>query len=90
MLGVLPGLQYATRSAEVGLGEGVLVFTDGVTEARRKTGDFYEELRLEAYLAANASLPAEELVRGVHAEVERFAAGAPRADDITVLALRRL
>lgn len=90
MLGVLPGLQYATRSAEVGLGEGVLVFTDGVTEARRKTGDFYEELRLEAFLEANASLPAEELVRGVHAEVERFAAGAPRADDITVLGLRRL
>jgi hypothetical protein len=29
----------------------------------------------------------EELVRGLHAEVERFEAGAPRADDITVLAL---
>jgi sigma-B regulation protein RsbU (phosphoserine phosphatase) len=90
MLGVLPGYQFATRSAEVGPGEGVLVFTDGVTEARRKTGEFYEELRLEAFLEANASLPAEELVRSLHAEVERFAAGTPRADDITVLGLRRL
>jgi serine phosphatase RsbU (regulator of sigma subunit) len=47
-------------------------------------------LRLEAFLEANASLPAEELVRSLHAEVERFAAGTPRADDITVLGLRRL
>ena len=90
MLGVLPGYPYVTRSAEVAPGEGVLVFTDGVTEARRRSGDFYEELRLEAFLEANASLPAEDLVRGLHAEVERFAAGVRRADDITVLGLRRL
>jgi serine phosphatase RsbU (regulator of sigma subunit) len=44
---------------------------------------------LEAYLAANVTRPVDELVRGCHAEVVRFEAGAPRADDITVLALRR-
>jgi hypothetical protein len=32
--------------------------------------------------------PVDELVRCLEAEVERFAAGAPRADDITALALR--
>jgi len=67
----------------------VLIFTDGVTEARNKEGDFYENSRLEAYLAASASLPVDALLRGLQAEVERFEAGAPRADDITALALRR-
>jgi serine phosphatase RsbU (regulator of sigma subunit) len=67
----------------------LLVYTDGVTEARNKEGGFYEESRLEAYLAAHASRPADELVRGLHGDVERFEAGASRADDITVLALRR-
>jgi serine phosphatase RsbU (regulator of sigma subunit) len=66
----------------------VLVFTDGVTEARNREGDFYENSRLEAYLTASASRPVDELVRGLQAEVERFEAGAPRADDITALALR--
>jgi sigma-B regulation protein RsbU (phosphoserine phosphatase) len=89
MLGVFEGFQYATRSTELESGEGVLVFTDGVTEACNKQGEFYEDSRLEAFLRANASRPAEELVRGLHAEVERFEAGAPRADDVTVLALRR-
>lgn len=89
MLGFFQGFQYPTRSTEIRPGEGVLVFTDGVTEACNKKGEFYEDSRLEAYIAAHASQTADELVRGVHAEVERFEAGARRADDITVLAVRR-
>jgi sigma-B regulation protein RsbU (phosphoserine phosphatase) len=89
MLRVFPGIQYATRTTELKSGEGVLVFTDGVTDARNRKSEFYEESRLEAYLVASASRPVDELVRGLHADVERFEAGAPRADDITALALRR-
>jgi serine phosphatase RsbU (regulator of sigma subunit) len=89
MLGVFAGFQYPTRTAQLASDEGIIVFTDGVTEARNRMGEFYEEARLEAYLAASALRPAYEIVRGVHAEVERFEAGAPRGDDITVLALRR-
>ena len=89
MLGVFDGMQYVTRSAEVQPGEALLVFTDGVTEARDHSGDFFEQARLEAYLAAHCSHPAEELVWGLHNEVQRFEAGGPRADDVTVLALRR-
>jgi sigma-B regulation protein RsbU (phosphoserine phosphatase) len=89
MMGILPGLQYATRTTELKPGEGLLVFTDGVTEARNRQGEFFEESRLEAYLAGAAGRPVDELVRGLQTEVERFEAGAPHADDITALALRR-
>lgn len=89
MLGAFQGLEYVTRSTQVEPGEGVLVFTDGVTEACDKNGDFFDEARLEAYLAAHASQPAKDLVRGLQTEVKRFEAGAPRADDVTVLVLRR-
>jgi len=89
MLGVFEGLQYPARNMELQPGEGLLVFTDGVTEARNRNGEFYGESRLEAYLAASASRPVDELVCGLQADVERFEASAPRADDITALALRR-
>jgi sigma-B regulation protein RsbU (phosphoserine phosphatase) len=69
-------------------GEGVLVFTDGVTEARNPTDEFFEEKRLEAYLLAHAGEPVEQLVDGLHRHMAEFAAGAPQADDITALALR--
>jgi serine phosphatase RsbU (regulator of sigma subunit) len=88
MLGILSGVQYPTRSTELQSGEGLLVFTDGVTEARNRNGEFYEESRLQAYLAVSASWSVDELVRGLQSEVERFEAGAPRADDMTALALR--
>src|ERR1700736_4796962 len=74
MLGLFAGFQYPSRSTELKSGEGVLMFTDGVTEARNRNGEFYEESRLEAYLAASASQPVDELVRGLQAEVERFEA----------------
>jgi serine phosphatase RsbU (regulator of sigma subunit) len=89
MLGVFGGFKYSSSRTEVGCGEGVLVFTDGVTEACNKRGDFFGESRLEAYLAAHGSRPIGELVRGLQAEVEGFEAGAPRTDDITLLAIRR-
>lgn len=89
MLGVFEGFEYATRSTEIGPEDGLLLYTDGVTEACNRNGEFFEEWRLEAYLKANMSMHADELVRDLHAEVERFEAGARRADDITVLVLRR-
>lgn len=89
MLGIFAGVEYTTQTTELASSDGVLIFTDGVTEARDRQGGFYGEARLEAYLAAHATQGAEDLVRGVHAEVEAFAAGAPRADDVTVLAIRR-
>ena len=69
-------------------GEGWLLFTGGVIEARDPQGALFEQARLDAYLAAHASNPVEELVWGLHAEVQRFKVGLPRADDVTVLALR--
>jgi len=89
MLGIFEDLEYKTRSMELRSGEAVLAFTDGVTEACNKAGDFFGESRVEEYLSTHAARPVDDLVRGLHAEVERFEAGAPRADDITVLAVRR-
>jgi serine phosphatase RsbU (regulator of sigma subunit) len=90
MLGVFDGLQYVTQNIEVQPGEGVLVYTDGVTEARDSEGAFFEAARLEAYLTACGSRPAEELVSGLHAEVQHFQQGLPMTDDVTVLVLRRV
>jgi serine phosphatase RsbU (regulator of sigma subunit) len=90
MLGMLEGLQFVAHTTELQRGEGILVFTDGVTESRNRTGGFYEDSRLEAYLAQHAAHSAEEIVRGLQADVKRFEAGTPQADDITILALRRL
>ncbi len=90
MLGLFPKLTFEMATARLAPGEGILVYTDGVTEARNPADEFFEDERLEQYLRAHAAEPMETLVGGLHRHLEEFAAGAPQADDITALALRYL
>ncbi len=88
MLGLFPDLVYEEASTRLAPGEGILVYTDGVTEARNTADKFFNEKRLEDYLQAHFAEPADQLVNGLHQCVQEFAMGAPQADDITALALR--
>jgi sigma-B regulation protein RsbU (phosphoserine phosphatase) len=88
MLGLLEGTEYATYTTQLVPGEGILLYTDGVTEALNASDQFFNEQRLEAFLEAHAEDTVENLVKGLHAAVQEFAAGTPRADDVTLLTLR--
>jgi phosphoserine phosphatase RsbU/P len=90
MLGLFPGLTYETSTTTFAPGEGILVYTDGVTEAKDTAEEFFEEQRLEEFLRGHGSEPVEQFINGLHRKVEEFAMGAPQADDITALALRYL
>ena len=90
MLGLFPDLTYEAANTRLAPGEGILVYTDGVTEAKDPADEFFNDDRLEAYLRAHASEPMEELVNGLQKCVQDFAQEAPQADDITALALRYL
>jgi len=68
-------------------GDGLLLYTDGVTEARSQDGTFYGADRLAAVLAALAGRPAAEIVEAVVTDVLEFSGGRPR-DDIAALLLQ--
>jgi phosphoserine phosphatase RsbU/P len=88
MLGVLEVPEYQTFQNQIPSGAAILLYTDGITEAVNTGDEFFDDPRLEAYLADHAAAPAQSLVAGLHAAVQDFSKGAPQADDITVLALR--
>jgi serine phosphatase RsbU (regulator of sigma subunit)/pSer/pThr/pTyr-binding forkhead associated (FHA) protein len=90
MLGLFEGRQYTTMKTRIAPGEAILLYTDGVTEAVNESGAFFEEERLERYLADHAAGQVRTLVPDLQATVKEFAKGMPQADDITVLALRYL
>jgi sigma-B regulation protein RsbU (phosphoserine phosphatase) len=87
MLGAFCGAPYGAGSLQLGAGDTLVLFTDGVTEAVDASDEQYGDERLAGCLARHAGASAEDLVRAVvHVGVE-FAAGAPPADDTTVLAI---
>lgn len=88
-LGVFEEAAYLNSGLDLGPGDGLFLYTDGVTEAQASDESFYGVDRLEALLRGLAARSPSECVDGVVGDVNRFASGAPPADDLTVLALRR-
>ncbi|MFL5927792.1 MAG: SpoIIE family protein phosphatase [Gaiellaceae bacterium] len=86
-LGIDASQQYDQICAELAPGGSVVVYTDGVIESRRARELFGVE-RLDEVLAANATLPAQELADRVLAACRGFA-GGDLADDCAIVVIRR-
>lgn len=80
-------LQDAT--VKLGPGDGLLLYTDGVTEALDRHDAEFGTARLIQALQANAPKGAEATVQAIAAEVREFAGDAPQHDDITLIFIRK-
>lgn len=70
-------------------GDTLVLFTDGITEARNRAEEEYGIQRLIDVLTAHAQLPLEELFDQIQKEVMSYSAGVQQQDDITLMMLRR-
>ena len=94
VLGAVPDLPFGDESADLFPGDSLVLYTDGVIEARRPRGeggsgggDLYGEERLAALLRSCAGLTAQALLKRVESDVMAFQSNDP-ADDIAILVLR--
>ena len=88
-LGLWDTTSYETAATCLQPGDRLVLYTDGLTEARNSQGDFFGVEPLEGYLRQAGETTPEALVRGIVDEVQSFAEATPQTDDITVLALLR-
>jgi len=89
VLGVEPSVAYRTAQTQLAPGEGLFLYTDGVTEAFNTADAPYGEARLEAALVRSQPTSCA-IIETVTADVAAFVKDAPRSDDIAMLALRRV
>jgi serine phosphatase RsbU (regulator of sigma subunit) len=84
------GFRYAAGQRQMRRGEVLCLVTDGVTEARDRTGALYGGARLQTLLAGCASteIAPRTLVAALVKSVDSFAGKEEAADDLTVLAVR--
>jgi sigma-B regulation protein RsbU (phosphoserine phosphatase) len=88
--GMIEGENYETWQGQLRPGDTLLLYTDGVTEAADRAGNFFSEQGVETYLRGAAGLSPKEVVNGLVAEVRKFIGEAPQSDDITALAAQYL
>jgi sigma-B regulation protein RsbU (phosphoserine phosphatase) len=88
-LGTFDNVDYDEISVELGPGDALVFFTDGVTEALRDHEE-YGVARLRKRLETHGSLPARRLGGALMGDLDRFMEGNPTADDITLIVVKIL
>jgi sigma-B regulation protein RsbU (phosphoserine phosphatase) len=86
--GMFPAIRPAQRTLWLNPGDRLLVFSDGITEARNVWGEEFGDERLEALLRDQRDLSAAQVCDAILAQVMRFARGCPQSDDLTLVATR--
>ena len=88
VLGAYPNMPYHEQTLQFELGDSLLLYTDGVTEAQNKAREFYGNDRL---IKACRHLPGskpEAIIQAVSENLQAFTKGAEQSDDITMLAIK--
>ena len=88
-MGVEKGFDYAPRQWKLSPGDTMFLYTDGLTDAVDRNGRMFGEQKLFDALAAVKDLPLRQIVDRLWQAIADFSAGAPAADDMTCLILRR-
>ena len=90
-LGVMPGQSYPeVESVQLQHGDRLVVYTDGITEAKRADGEMFGDDRLMQAVIRHAKLEGQAFIDALHQELSDFLAGIALQDDLTILSVRRL
>jgi len=88
VLGPIQGAIYEVETIQLETGDIFFGFTDGVTEARSETRDFYTRARLENKINMDFYSSAEAFLEMIKTDLFEFIGDAPQSDDITMLAVK--
>jgi sigma-B regulation protein RsbU (phosphoserine phosphatase) len=88
MLGVMDEASYDFATVRLGPGDGLLLYTDGVTEAESSSDKFFTSNRLADLVDASKGEPVDKMVDNIVEGLKAFTLGREQSDDITMLAIR--
>lgn len=87
LLGVVDDIEVSQTEIDLGPGESLVIYTDGVTEARAADRTFYGEERLRQKLSATSRHHAPDMSAALLEDVMGFQDGVAR-DDIAIVTIK--
>jgi phosphoserine phosphatase RsbU/P len=89
-IGMFSHEHFTSKSVELFPDDTFLLFTDGLTEAENSAGDEYGKERLTDLLLKNCGSLVDQLIDAIIKDLASFQAGKQVADDLTIMALKRV
>jgi serine phosphatase RsbU (regulator of sigma subunit) len=89
-LGLISTSEYQLGEESLGIGDTILVYSDGYTEATNPMGEEFGQDRLAEVCVENQGLRPDELAAAVDRALESYVAGQPFDDDRTIVVVRRV
>lgn len=87
-LGLFPATNYHSHKMNLTPGEGLFLFTDGISEAENDEGDLFALDNLQASLKKHADCGTEELLEKLVADVRQFSGKDYFEDDVCLIAMK--
>lgn len=87
-IALYPGQGYRATTVEIGRGDLLFFYTDGLVETENERGDMFGAERLEALLEQVHADGIDRVLESVERSVRDFRGGAEPFDDATMMALR--
>ncbi|UKS25233.1 SpoIIE family protein phosphatase [Paenibacillus sp. HWE-109] len=88
-LGVMEDMEYRDNEVTLAIGDRLVLYTDGITEAENRQLEQYGFTRLQQLLANEQASPQTRLLDRMVEDVDQFTNGAIQSDDIAVLIVDR-
>ena len=89
-IGMMPDSVYVEQRVDLEAGGFVLLYSDGLTEARDGDGAFFGEARLYDLLPGMRGIPAERVGARILEELEKFIGEERLSDDVSMVIMRRI
>jgi sigma-B regulation protein RsbU (phosphoserine phosphatase) len=87
-VGLFAGHGYEERVVQLGEGDLLFFYTDGMVETENETGEMFSTERLEALITASSDERVEDTLARIEQTVRAFRGAAEPFDDATMMALR--
>jgi len=89
-LGLISDAVFKEQTADINYGEYLIIYSDGLTEARNEAGNFFGEKKLVDILSENSNISSENLGEKMLAEISSFIGKAKTYDDLTIAIIKRV
>ena len=89
LVGTVDGWQYTSDKVQLGVGDTLMMYTDGVNEAFNTDYQEYGDDRMLQLMRQHNGDDCRTLIEAQMNDVKAFAGAAPQSDDITIMALKR-